>query len=69
MYLTNTRCKNAKFESRGTNKLADGGGLYLHLMPSGTKIWRQKYRFGGKENTLTHGPYPLISLLEQITNE
>ncbi len=33
-------------------------------MPSGTKIWRQKYRFGGKENTLTHGPYPLISLLE-----
>lgn len=64
MALTTTRCKNAKYESGGSNKLADGGGLFLHLMPSGAKVWRQKYRFGGKENTLTHGPYPTVSLLE-----
>ena len=64
MSLNNTLCKNARFAGRGSNKLADGGGLYLHLMPSGAKIWRQKYRFNGKENTLTHGPYPTISLQE-----
>jgi integrase len=63
MLLTNTLCRNAKYAS-GKTKLVDGGGLYLHLSPSGTKIWRQRYRFNGKENTLTHGPYPLLSLLE-----
>ena len=64
MLLTNTRCKNAKYGEGDSNKLSDGGGLYLHLKPSGAKIWRQRYRFGGKENTLTHGPYPLLSLQE-----
>jgi hypothetical protein len=64
MFLTNTLCKNAQYVQGGANKLPDGGGLYLHLMPSGVKIWRQRYRFNGKENLLTHGPYPLISLQE-----
>lgn len=64
MSLSNTQCRNARFSKQGSNKLADGGGLYLHLMSSGAKIWRQKYRYSGKENTLTHGPYPTISLLE-----
>jgi len=62
--LTNLDCKNASYNPAGNNKLADGGGLYLHVMPSNAKIWRQKYRFNGKENTLTHGPYPLIPLAE-----
>jgi len=64
MSLTNTKCQNAKHGAQGTNKLPDGGGLYLHLKPSGAKIWRQRYRFNGRENTLTHGPYPTVSLQE-----
>ena len=64
MSLTDKECRNAIYNPIGNNKLADGGGLYLHLMPSNSKIWRQKYRFDGKENTLTHGPYPLIPLAE-----
>jgi integrase len=64
MSLTNLDCKNASYDPFGNNKLADGGGLYLHVMPSNAKIWRQKYRFNGKENILTHGPYPLIPLAE-----
>jgi integrase len=64
MTLTNLDCKNAKYAQGRNNKLADGGGLYLHVMPSNAKIWRQKYRFVGKENILTHGPYPLVSLIE-----
>ena len=39
-------------------KLADGGGLYLLVNPSGSKWWRFKYRFGGKEKLLSLGTYP-----------
>ena len=45
-------------------KLADGGGLYLHVQTSGSKHWRMKYRFGGKEKLLTFGPHPLITIAE-----
>tara|TARA_R110002072_G_scaffold38314_5_gene110930 strand:- start:910 stop:2091 length:1182 start_codon:yes stop_codon:yes gene_type:complete len=34
------------------------------VLPSGTKTWRQKYSFGGKEKQLTHGRYPELSLKE-----
>jgi hypothetical protein len=43
-------------------KLFDSRGLYLAIYPSGQKVWRQKYRYGGKEKTLTHGRYPTTSL-------
>ena len=43
-------------------KLADAGGLYLYVMPSGSRSWRCKYRFGGKEQRLVFGTYPDVSL-------
>jgi integrase len=43
-------------------KLADGGGLYLLVNPGGSKWWRFKYRFGGKEKLLSLGTYPDTSL-------
>ena len=43
-------------------KLPDGGGLYLYVTPAGTKVWRYKYRAGGKEKLLVVGRYPEISL-------
>lgn len=42
-------------------KLFDGDGLYLLVKPAGSKLWRFKYRFGGKERVLCIGPYPAIS--------
>jgi len=36
----------------------EGGGLYLEVSPSGGKLWRFKYRFGGKEKRLGFGIYP-----------
>jgi hypothetical protein len=30
-------------------KLTDGGGLYLLVRANGSKLWRIKYRFAGKE--------------------
>jgi integrase len=42
----------------------DGGGLYAQVMPTGTIIWRWKYRLGTKEQTYTIGKYPTVSLAE-----
>ncbi|MFX1761406.1 integrase arm-type DNA-binding domain-containing protein [Paraburkholderia sp. A1RI-2L] len=62
--LTDARCRNARFNPIGGNKLFDGGGLFLELRPAGTKKWRLKYRFNGKENLLTFGDYPSVTLAE-----
>jgi len=43
-------------------KLSDGGGLYLEVLPSGSKSWRLKYRFGGVEKKMTFGLDPVITL-------
>ena len=43
-------------------KAADGGGLYLYVTPAGGKLWRLKYRYGGKEKRLSLGPWPDITL-------
>ena len=39
-------------------KVPDAGGLYLYVTPAGTRIWRYKYRVGGKEKLLVIGRYP-----------
>lgn len=36
-------------------RLADSGGLFLFVPPSGKKVWRMRYRFDGKEKTLVIG--------------
>ncbi|MDR2011981.1 MAG: Arm DNA-binding domain-containing protein [Rhodanobacter sp.] len=45
-------------------KLADGHGLYLEVMPTGAKLWRLKFRHAGKENRLSFGAFPEVSLKE-----
>jgi integrase len=45
-------------------KVSDSGGLFLHISPKNHKSWRFKYRQGGKEQLLTLGVYPEISLAE-----
>ncbi|WP_349319523.1 integrase arm-type DNA-binding domain-containing protein [Asticcacaulis sp. MM231] len=59
--LTNSAIKNAKPQKKDT-KLYDTGGLFLILKPSGSKLWRLKYRFGGIAKTLMLGTYPDIAL-------
>jgi hypothetical protein len=41
-----------KAKPKKSYKLSDGGGMYLEVMPNGSKYWRMKYRFGGKKNVL-----------------
>ena len=52
MKLTDIQCKNAKPKDK-PYKLAAGRDLYLEVMPTGSKYWRMKYRFMGKETRLT----------------
>ena len=61
MKLTNTSCSNSKPKDK-TYKMADGGGMYLEITPSGGKLWRLKYRFGGKEKLLSLGKYPHLPI-------
>jgi len=46
---------------RYPRKVFSGGGLYMYLTPSGGKSWRYRYRYGGKDNTLSLGRYPDVS--------
>ncbi|MBF0141441.1 MAG: integrase arm-type DNA-binding domain-containing protein [Magnetococcales bacterium] len=61
MPLTDTSIKQAKPKEKPF-RLSDSGGLYLEVAPSGGKLWRLKFRFGGKEKRLAFGVYPEVSL-------
>jgi len=63
MALNIPQIKNAK-PTEKSYKIADGGGLYLLIHTNGSKYWRLKYRFGGKEKTLALGIYPDVSLAD-----
>jgi integrase len=60
--LSDLAIRKAKPEERAY-KLSDGGGLHIAVQPNGGKLWRLKYRFGGKEKLLSFGPYPAVSLV------
>lgn len=61
MPLSDTATRNAKL---GTTpyKLYDGDGLFLLLNPSGSRLWRLKYQFNGREKLIGLGRYPEVSL-------
>lgn len=61
MPLTDTSIRNSKPRAKPF-KLADGKGLFLQVTPAGSKRWRIKYRFEGKEKLLSLGIYPETSL-------
>jgi len=61
--LTDVKIKSAKAKGK-SSKLFDGGGLFLLITPTGGKLWRLKYRFGGTEKLLSLGSYPQTSLTE-----
>src|SRR3569832_1132173 len=63
MPLTDTRIRNSGPKEK-PYKLTDGGGLYLEVKPTGSKLWRLRYRLVGKENLFAIGPYPEVGLAE-----
>lgn len=62
--LADKTIKNAKARLKAY-KLADGGGLYLEVMPTGAKLWRMKFKqASGKESRLAFGAYDDVSLAD-----
>jgi len=61
MPLTDTAIRNAKPKDRAY-KLFDGNGLHIQVTPSGSRLWRMKYTYRGREKLLSFGPYPLVTL-------
>ena len=63
MALSDMAIKKAKPREK-IYTLKDADGLYLEIKPSGKKYWRLRYWIDSKENRLSLGEYPLISLAE-----
>uniref|UniRef100_UPI00356AB824 Arm DNA-binding domain-containing protein n=1 Tax=Hydrogenophaga sp. TaxID=1904254 RepID=UPI00356AB824 len=63
MPLTDTAIKKLKPAEKPV-KVTDERGLYLLVNPTGSKLWRWKYRFEGKEKVMPFGQYPDISLAQ-----
>lgn len=61
MALTDVSVRNARPRDK-EYKLADTGGLYLLVTPTGGRLWRLKYRMHGIERKLSLGKYPEVSL-------
>ena len=61
MSLTNTAIRNVKPGNKPI-RLFDQRGLYLEVLPTGSKWWRLKFRFEGKEKRLALGVYRSIHL-------
>jgi len=59
--LTDTKIRSAKARDK-PYKIFDGGGLRIVLNPNGSKWWRLKYRFGGREKSLSLDVYDDTSL-------
>ncbi|WP_267396533.1 MULTISPECIES: integrase arm-type DNA-binding domain-containing protein [unclassified Sphingomonas] len=59
--LTNAAVKAARPRA-AAYKLADLGGLHLYVAPNGRKSFRMRFRWEGKEQLLTFGTVPEVSL-------
>lgn len=63
MALTDTKVRAAKPEDKAYT-LTDSDGLFLYIHPNGSKYWRFRFRFGGKQHLMAFGVYPEISLAD-----
>lgn len=63
MPLTDPKIRSLK-PRENQYKVSDGRGLFLVITPIGSKYWRFRYRFAGKEKSLSIGIYPDVSLSE-----
>ena len=61
MPLSDVAIRNLKSREKPF-KATDSHGLYLLINPTGSRLWRFKYRFNGKEKLLALGSYPLVGL-------
>ena len=57
MRLSTAKIQKATAQKK-TVRLFDRRGPYLEIAPTGSRWWRFKYRFAGKEKRISLGVYP-----------
>jgi len=63
MALTELTIKSLKPREK-PYRVADSGNLSIEVSPTGGKLWRWRYRFNNKEQTLSLGKYPAVPLAQ-----
>nr|WP_314266765.1 integrase arm-type DNA-binding domain-containing protein [uncultured Moellerella sp.] len=63
MALTDAKLRTLKPKEK-VYRLGDSAGLYIEVAINGSRYWRMKYRFLGKEKRLAFGVYPEVTLAE-----
>lgn len=63
MALTDIKVRSAKPQEKEYT-LADGDGMFLLIHSNGSKYWRFRFRFGGKQHLMAFGVYPETSLAD-----
>lgn len=61
--LNDAKLRSAKPRDKAY-KLTDSHRLYLLVKPTGGKLWRWNYSYGGKQKSMNFGVYPLVSLVQ-----
>lgn len=61
--LTDTKLRHLKPKAV-VYRVADTNGLCIEVRPSGSKLWRYRYRHAGKASMAALGEYPLMTLAE-----
>nr|MBA2815925.1 putative prophage CPS-53 integrase [Candidatus Pantoea persica] len=63
MALSHVKVRSAKPEAKAS-KLINGESMVLLVHPNGSRYWRLRYRFGGREKMMALGKHPEISLAD-----
>lgn len=63
MALTDAKVRSAKSQEKDYT-LVDGDGMFLLIHPNGSKYWRFRFHFGGKQHLMAFGVYPETSLAD-----
>lgn len=61
--LTDAKVRTLKPKDK-TYRLLDTERLYIEIRPTGKKIWRFKFTADGKEDSLSFGEYPAVTLVQ-----
>ncbi|MFC4298632.1 tyrosine-type recombinase/integrase [Castellaniella hirudinis] len=62
--LLSARTVNSAKAAGKPYQLRDGGSLFLSVQPSGSKLWRYRYRLSGKAQVYAIGRYPDVTLAQ-----
>lgn len=61
--LTDTKLRRLKPDAHAY-RVPDAHGLNVEVTPTGSRLWRYRYRFNGKETVMALGQYPAVTLAE-----